>query len=946
MTKNYWPSKWDIEKPRLYCSRKRIFYSLSWACILAVFLMLIPGCSGKPDLVEITSPSGLIHVSINIDSLHRLGYSVDYTDKPIIAASLLGITIDDMQLGEGVEIGTPALSGGDEKFPSMGVHDTAHSRYRQVTIPVTHTRSGTVYELQIKAFDDGVAFRYIIPRKGLTTVKGEASTWKIPAGSTVWFQENVLYYEGLYDSTPLSELGSRKIGPPLTYQAPGGIYACITEAALDNYSGMSLVADSGMLRAAFVNDPQGWQIKDTIITPWRVAIISPDLNGLVNSDLIGNLNPPPDPALAGAKWIRPGRAAWSYFVHENVTTMALEREYIDKGSKLGFEYNMVDAGWESSWPNCMDSLKALVDYAKQRNVGIWVWKSYESLKEEAHRRDFFKQLQDRGVAGVKIDFIDKEGIEQTRFYQAALRDAAAAHLMVDFHGANKPTGLNRTYPNELTREAIYGQEWSTYNPQGPTHNTITPFTRLIAGPADATPGVFDSKKAYGTSRAHQLGLQVIFNSVLSCWPSDPDVYLASAAFPFIHSLPTIWDETIVLAPSKIGEVAAFARRKGQNWFIGVINAGSEKRFKIPLTFLGAGNYQTDMLQDDLRNSDSLLRSLTVKNASDSLPVVLRPEGGYAAMLSKITGAGTSLSIHPQGGYLYATTELKMEATAGMDIRYTLDGKEPGPASPIYKAPISIARPTLVRAIAYNKTVKAGAEATAQFLFAPAPLFSSEDGVFIQNKTIRIPEGDSPHVVRYTLDGTEPTIHSPVYKDSLQFTKTTKLKARQFFPSGIGSSTAMALYVLQDPSKASTGDKVSPGLIADYFEGEWKLMPDFKKLKGKKSNTAAMLSLQEVPAGKEFYAVQFSGYIKIPATDVYTFYIMSDDGSQLLLDGELLVDNNGCHGDLEKSGVKALSAGLHRFTLNYFQSGSGQSLQVSIRSLGNPKQIISPAFFFH
>lgn len=432
--------------------------------------------------------------------------------------------------------------------------------------------------LETRIYNHGFAYRYLVPQKGRSRVQGESGSWSLPAGSTVWFQDNVFYYEGLHYARPLAQLGTTRIGPPVTFQTPGKIYASITEAALYKYSGMSLQSDGkGSLHAAFINDPKGWMADDTIVSPWRVTTISDDLNGLVNADLVSQLNPPPPQELATASWIKPGRALWSYFEHGNVTTMDLERLYINKAADLGFEYNMVDAGWESSWAHPMDSLRALVEYGAQRKIGIWVWKAYSSLKDTVARRQCFAALKSAGVAGVKIDFIDQEGIDQVQFYESALRDAASAGLMVNFHGANKPTGYNRTWPNELTREAVYGQEWVTFNPQGPANNCILPFTRFLAGPADYTPGVFDSKRAYGTSRTHQLALQIIFNSPLSCWPSDPDLYLASPALPLIKSIPTTWDQTLVLPFSRIGEIAGFARRKGNQWLIGVINAGQEKR---------------------------------------------------------------------------------------------------------------------------------------------------------------------------------------------------------------------------------------------------------------------------------------------------------------------------------------------------------------------------------
>ncbi|MEO8413952.1 MAG: glycoside hydrolase family 97 catalytic domain-containing protein, partial [Ginsengibacter sp.] len=909
--------------------------------------LIFTSCSKKHGACTLLSPDGKMVIAVYTGSGGRLMYYVNNNGTSVIGDAALGITVDRQNLGEGVTMGDPVYSNANERYASQDVHDTAINHYREMVIPITHQQSGTHYQVEIKAFDNGMAFRYVVPKKGISNVEGEASSWKIPPGSTVWYQENIFYYEGLYYETPVSKLGSKKLGPPLTYQTPDSMYVSITEAALYNYSGMSLQSgSSGMLHAAFVNDSTGWKIQDTIVTPWRVAIVSPTLNGLVNADIVQNLNPPPGSTLQHANWIKPGRAVWSYFMHGNVTTMNLEKKYIDKAALLGFEYNMVDAGWESSWPNCMDSLKALVNYANSKKVGIWVWKAYASLKEDIIRRTFFDTMQRIGVAGIKIDFIDKEGIDQVRFYEAALKDAAAHHLMIDFHGADKPTGYNRTYPNELTREAIYGQEWTTYNPEGPVHNAILPFTRFLAGPADATPGVFDSKKAYGTSRAHQLALQIIFNSALSCWPSDPDDYLASVALPLIQSAPAIWDETIVLPPSSIGKIVVFARRKGKDWYIGIINAGNEKRLTLPLTFLRKGTFTTDIFQDDLTNSDRLLHSHTAHTAADSLLVVMKSSGGYAAMLRSAGNDTTSLTIHQNGGYLYAPIQVEITTNAGNEIRYTTDGKDPSVQSIVYTNPFTVNNPTLIRATAFNKGTPAEATATVQFLYAPAPALSSPQGLFIHTKTIRIGSEKQEGTVHYTLDGIQPTLSSPLFKDSLLLTKSVVLKAATFFTSGMRSVTATARYIKQEPGAAVSKPQTSPGLIASLFEGRWKMMPDFTKLSGGKTMVAGIPDLELLQAPKEYYAVQFSGFIKVPATAIYSFSVLSDDGSQLFIDDGLAVDNNGCHGDLEKSGEKALAAGLHHFRLNYFQNGSGQSLKVYIKGPGMEKELITAASFFH
>jgi hypothetical protein len=721
---------------------------------------------------------------------------------------------------------------------------------------------------------------------------------------------------------------------------------------------MSLRSDSsGTLHASFTNDPKGWKIAGAVTTPWRVILAATDLNSLANADLIPDLNRAPENAAYPgttashssaanpghpADWIKPGRAVWSYFRHDNVTTVDLEKKYIDNAAALGFEYSIVDAGWDSSWPNALDSLRSLVAYAKQRHVRLFVWKSYASLKDDATRKAFFEQMHQIGLAGLKIDYIDKEGIDQIRFYEHALRDGLATHLLLDFHGADKPTGYDRRFPNEITREGIYGQEWRTYTPQGPVNNAIIPFTRFLAGPGDYTPGVFTSSLAYGTSRAQQLALPVIYNSPLLCWADDPATYLASPAANIIKAIPTTWDETRVLAPSRIGELVAFARRKGKDWFVAVINAGDEKQLALPLRFLTAGNYQAEILQDDLTSPDSLLHAMTAYTAADTLSIRLRPKGGFVARLTPAT-TPTALSIYPTGGYWQGPAQISIRSKPQKTIRYSTDGSEPTSKSPIYTTPLIVARPQTIKARVFTGDSPEPATAVAQFPHAPAPMASPSGGIFTSALSIAL-STNQKGPVRYTTDGSEPSAKSPLYHDPIEITTTTTLQSKIFFSGGGTSNLERDAYdkVIPEPVTVLTSNQ--KGLQYTYYEGKWDSMPDLTRLDPKKQGLTTSPDLSALPTRANEYALQFRGFINVPDTGVYTFYTISDDGSQLYIGNEKVVDNDGCHGDLERSGECALAAGRHRFTLDYFQNDAGQTLQVFIKGPHMEKQLIPAGLF--
>ena len=304
-------------------------------------------------------------------------------------------------------------------------------------------------------------------------------------------------------------------GPPLTFKLPGAAgYASITEANLVNYSGLGLEADgrrgwiTGLGHRQPLNHPfelrygrdEGKRlgklasITGTITTPWRVVIVGRDLNTLVNSTILPNLCPLPDPTLfpEGLKtaWVKPGRAVWRY-VDGGPSGLDGMKQFSRMAGQLGFEHHVIEGFW-SRWS--MEERKEIVDFSKQQGVGLWFWKHGNQLRTPEAREEFFKMLQDLGVVGAKIDFFDHEAKELVDLYEAMLRKAAEHHILLVFHGANKPTGRERTWPNEMVREAIRGMEASRLKERA-RHETILPFTRYLAGPADYTTMIFSARAA-------------------------------------------------------------------------------------------------------------------------------------------------------------------------------------------------------------------------------------------------------------------------------------------------------------------------------------------------------------------------------------------------------------------------------------------------------------------
>ncbi|BCM93504.1 retaining alpha-galactosidase [Abditibacteriota bacterium] len=567
-----------------------------------------------------------------------LTYSLNFNKQQVLAPSQIGITVDGNNLGQNAMLGEPRSKNFRETYATRGVHSLAVNQYREILIPVSTGPSKTPWQLEWRLFNDGVAYRYRVPEVGSHLINGESSAWQFPTGSTIWYQDNKRY---AYES-PIQTADFDTFNPPLPLMAPATIklpglgYAMLTEANLIHYSDMALQPNSShQLQAFFHHDQNGWSQDGEILSPWRVTLFSPDLNGLVNSDIITNLCPPPSPKLTNAKWIVPGRSTWHWMVTGGPRLEA-QHQWVDWTKQLGFEYYLIDEGWSNWQRDGLDQwacLKEVVDYARSQGVGIWAWVHTKEVTKPSNRLAYFKKAKEIGLVGLKIDFMGPPNAVWVQWYDDTLRDAAATELMVDFHGAVKPTGRERTWPNELTREAIRGREMGKLSG---LHDTTLPFLRFVQGPADYTPTDFRTEKLRGSSWARELAQAIVYTSPFLCLSGDPANYLANPSLDLLKALPPTWDETIVLPGSEIGQTAAFARRKGQEWFIGIVNGHDARSFPISLQFLGKGSYQMDKLADSPERGDAFNRTQNTVKSSDSLGVALRSEGGFVAHLRPLT----------------------------------------------------------------------------------------------------------------------------------------------------------------------------------------------------------------------------------------------------------------------------------------------------------------------
>jgi alpha-glucosidase len=617
--------------------------------LLTLLLLTAPAVAA--DGVTVTSPDGNVRVAVS--PTDPLGIEVRFRDKPVVEPSPFGLTVDGVSLTAGAELGKVETYAVDDKFPHNGGHAEAVNRCRGARIAVRHPASGTAYSLELRAYDAGAAFRFIVPGGEKERVPDESTTFRLPAGTAVWSHDLEGHYEAVHTRADVSEMPAGQwVAPPLTAKLPAGQgYAAITEAALTNYSGMALKADgqrgftaalghahppSYPFRLRYAADVERLSkpaaIAGTITTPWRVVVVAADLNGLGNADMIAGLAPAPDPELfpqgARTDWIRPGRAVWKY-LDGGQSTLDGVKEFSRLAGELGFEYQVVEGFW-SRWTD--EQIRDAVAYSRERGVGLWFWRHSKELRTPEARTAFFRRLHDLGVVGAKIDFFDHEHKEVVDLYQALLREAAKYHILVNFHGANKPTGEGRTWPNELTREAVRGLEASKL-PTRARHDATLPFTRFLAGPADYTPVHFGARRA-DTTATHQVATAVIFSGPLLTYGAHPKTLLASPAVELIKSIPAVWDETIVLPPSEIGELALHARRRGTTWYLAAVNGPTARTVTVPLSFLGAGGYQVLEARDDATDPAVIRMGTAKADRTGSVKLELSAGGGYVGQFTR------------------------------------------------------------------------------------------------------------------------------------------------------------------------------------------------------------------------------------------------------------------------------------------------------------------------
>jgi alpha-glucosidase len=621
--------------------------------------------------LRLASPDGRVEIVVGRNNESQPTYAVSFAGKPVLAPSPLGLELDKGgRLSYGLHATGSRRFSADRSYTLVaGKTRTARDHYNELVVDFAEP-GGTMRKMQIifRAYDDGAAFRYRVPAQKQTeaaSVLSEMTRFDFVADTPCWgfnpgkFRTS---HEGEFDPVQASSLREHNLyDMPFVCQGEGAAFA-IAQADLREWASMYLTGrgDGGMgaqvRLSPRLDDPNvavRTRIGSGIVSPWRVVMLGETPGKLIESNLITTLNPDPN---FDTSWIKPGKSAWDWWngptlagVKTAGTNTETIKGFIDFAASAGLEYMLIDEGWylgaggggvvrpgvDITRPIPEVDMPELVRYARSKGVGLWLWLNWKAL--DAQIDEALPLYRKWGIAGVKVDFMDRDDQEMVDWYHKVLRRTAENRLLLNFHGAYPPTGLTRTYPHYLTQEGVLGAEYNKWSRRVTAgHNVTLAYTRMLIGPMDYTPGGFRSLSPdtftirnappnVMTTRGQALAMYVVYESPFGVVADTPDAYRDEPGLEFISRVPVTWDETRFLA-GEIGEYIVLARRKGRDWYVGAMTNESGRTLELPLGFLGSGRFDATAWTDGTNPKD-----VKVERWRTPRPVTLRlaPSGGAA-----------------------------------------------------------------------------------------------------------------------------------------------------------------------------------------------------------------------------------------------------------------------------------------------------------------------------
>lgn len=634
---------------------------------------------------NLSSPDTYVQCQIIVGE--SIEYVVYYKGKNILEKSSFALKFDQaLVFGKDVSIlDVKEIEIYDRWQPVAGEFNEVVNHCNEINLRIKeNTIPDREIEFVIRAYDDGIAFRYKIPeswkrfipnyenRDWLLLIE-ERTSFSFPRSSKIWaadYGSYATHQESEFLPMNIADIqNSSIIGLPFLVYLDNQIYTAVTEADLTDWAGMYLKKDDSNIDSNFITlssnlsplpDQNGCvKIKPGAISPWRVVMISQTPGKLIESQIINNLNDPC--AIDDPSWIKPGISAWDHWWSGEVKmdTKTI-KEYIQLASDMGWEYMLIDWHWygppfitDGEWKANPDAdittvnpdvnMPDVLEFAKERDVKLILWLLWDHA--ERQMEEAFQLYEQWGIAGVKIDFMARDDQEMVNWYHKVVKKAAEHQLVVNFHGAYKPTGWSRTYPNLLTREGVLGNEYTKWSSRiTPDHNVTLPFTRMLAGQMDYTPGGFlnvtpeqfqaGAPAMVMNTRCHQLAMFVIYFSPYTVACDHPDHYHNQPGLEFLKQVPTTWEDTRVLA-GEVGEFIVMARKSNDRWYLGAMNNSKPRKIVVPIDFLPEGSFKLTYFRDasdaDINPSNVDIGNQQIQGG-DGLQLQMAAGGGFAGWI--------------------------------------------------------------------------------------------------------------------------------------------------------------------------------------------------------------------------------------------------------------------------------------------------------------------------
>jgi alpha-glucosidase len=649
--------------------------------VLLLLCLTFPLCaalaqSGKT--FQVKSPDGKI--SINITAGATVNWAIKHEDTEVIMPSAISITLDNGEvLGKNAVVKKATANSNNSVIHTpIYKKSQVQDNYNQLTISFKGD-----YSLVFRAYNDGAAYRFITQKKGEITIVNEEANFNFKDDDKAFLpfvndyrnkDKFTTSFESHYDNINLSAIKKDTLAfLPVLVDVGNPKKAVILEADLQDYPGMYLTpgegnnlhgvfakypTEEGLLHINYVVNKRADYIAKTSGTrsfPWRVVVISTEDKQLADNDMMQKLAEPSQ--ITDYSWIKPGKVAWDWWNDWNVTHVDFKaginvptyKYYTDFAAANKLEYIIIDEGWSDDFDLNKTKLdvQAVVDYAKQKNVGVILWSTWYAITRDTE--GLLAKFEKMGVKGFKVDFIDRDDQKVVSSLFDIAKKAAAHHLLIDYHGMYKPSGMQRTWPNIINCEGVKGLEnmkWGTDNQPG--YDVSIPFIRMMSGSMDYTPGGMRnaSKAAFrpvnsnpmtqGT-RCHQLAMYTIFEAPLQMLSDNPTIYQREQeSTDFIAAIPTTFDATIAL-DGKVGDFVSIARKKGSTWYAGAMTNWNARDITVDLSFLGEGNYKATIFEDGVnanRDATDYTTKTTTVTAKDKLNIKMASGGGWAARFEK------------------------------------------------------------------------------------------------------------------------------------------------------------------------------------------------------------------------------------------------------------------------------------------------------------------------